>query len=104
MCSLVENRALLYSIVGSFALIVIFVTGIMPEFSQQFSIVEFPSEVNVLSDFEYSMNILTEIYLFFLRHQFRLTILSVLAADLVCSLVIDRICEFVLGESKMKSI
>lgn len=45
MCSLRENKPLLYSIVGSFGLIFILVTGSMPEFSEQFSIVEFPLEV-----------------------------------------------------------
>ncbi|KPM08757.1 cation-transporting ATPase 13A1-like protein [Sarcoptes scabiei] len=78
MCSLKENRPLLYSIVGSFALVIVFVTGIMPEFSEQFSVVEFPTE-------------------------FQQTILSVLIADLIMAVIIDRSCEFLLGQSRMKS-
>ena len=45
MCSLWDNKPLMYSIVASFGLIVVLVTGTMPEFSEQFSIVEFPHEV-----------------------------------------------------------
>ena len=45
MCSLWENKPLMYSIVGSFGLIFVLVTGAMPEFSEQFSVVEFPQEV-----------------------------------------------------------
>ncbi|KAH9393866.1 hypothetical protein TYRP_021398 [Tyrophagus putrescentiae] len=79
MCSLWENKPLMYSIVGSFGLIVVLVTGAMPEFSEQFSIVEFPEE-------------------------FQLTVISVLFADLTTAVIIDRICEFIFGRSSLKSI
>lgn len=49
MCSLWENKPLMYSIAGSFGLIVVLVTGVMPEFSEQFSIVEFPEEVFLMA-------------------------------------------------------
>lgn len=45
MCSLNENKPLLYSILGSFGLVVVLVTGIMPDVAQGFSIVPFPEEV-----------------------------------------------------------
>ena len=47
MCSLAENRPLLYSILGSFGLVIVLVTGVMPEFSEQFSVVEFPQPVTI---------------------------------------------------------
>lgn len=43
----------MYSILGSFGLIVVLVTGAMPEFSEQFSIVEFPEEVQALLLFSF---------------------------------------------------
>ncbi|XP_027197116.2 endoplasmic reticulum transmembrane helix translocase [Dermatophagoides pteronyssinus] len=79
MCSLAENRPLLYSILGSFGLVIVLVTGVMPEFSEQFSVVEFPQP-------------------------FQTTILMVLASDLIGALFIDRLCELILDRSSMKSI
>lgn len=55
MCSLKENKPLLYSILGSFGLIFLLVTGIVPELPEQFSIVEFPLEVCSLLDLSYSL-------------------------------------------------
>ena len=46
MCSLWENKPLMYSIAGSFGLIVILVTGAMPDIAEQFSIVVFPYDVS----------------------------------------------------------
>lgn len=51
MCSLFENKPLLYSITGSFGLVTLLITGAMPELSEQFSIVPFPVEVNFLCVF-----------------------------------------------------
>ncbi|KAI2811031.1 hypothetical protein BLOT_002201 [Blomia tropicalis] len=79
MCSLWENKPLMYSIIGSFGLIFVLVTGSMPEFSEQFSVVEFPQE-------------------------FQTTVLGVLIADLVAAVLIDRICEFFFGRCNLKAI
>ncbi|RXG55213.1 Manganese-transporting ATPase 13A1 [Armadillidium vulgare] len=47
MESLRENRALLYSLLGSGSVVVALALGIIPEFAQQFEIIDFPSEVTI---------------------------------------------------------
>ncbi|KAB7499746.1 hypothetical protein Anas_01001 [Armadillidium nasatum] len=49
MESLRENRALLYSLLGSGSVVVALALGIIPEFAQQFEIIDFPSETNVVT-------------------------------------------------------
>lgn len=49
MESLTENKALLYSIVGSAAAILALAMGIIPELAFQFEIVDFPPEVLIYS-------------------------------------------------------
>lgn len=61
MCSLAENRPLLYSILGSFGLVIVLVTGVMPEFSEQFSVVEFPQPV-IIQTFSMLSSFLTFFY------------------------------------------
>ena len=48
MESLTENKPLLWSIVGSFLAVLALVTGLLPELSNQFAIVEFPLDVRLL--------------------------------------------------------
>lgn len=48
MESLRENRALLYSLLGSGGVVFALALGIIPEFAQQFEIIDFPSEVSIL--------------------------------------------------------
>lgn len=47
MESLLENKALLYSLLASGGFIVCMITGSVPEINQQFEIVSFPPKVNV---------------------------------------------------------
>ena len=77
MESLQENRALLYSLVGSGSFILGLVLGVMPAVNQEFSIVDFEPEFR---------NILT----------------AVLVADFVLAFVVDRLCLLVRGEGKLK--
>ena len=46
MESLTENKALLYSVLGSSASILALALGIFPEIAYQFEIVEFPGQVS----------------------------------------------------------
>nr|CAG4651569.1 EOG090X00J5 [Triops cancriformis] len=46
MESLIENRALFYSLIGTSGAILALALGIVPEFAAEFSIVEFPAEVD----------------------------------------------------------
>lgn len=49
MESLLENKALLYSLLGSGGVVLALAVGIVPEFAQQFEIVDFPPEVRTAS-------------------------------------------------------
>ena len=77
MESLKENRALLYSLVGTGSFILCLAVGAMPEVNQEFGIIEFDPDFR---------NILT----------------GVLIADFVLAFVVDRLCLFVFGEGKLK--
>ncbi|RWS25769.1 manganese-transporting ATPase 13A1-like protein [Leptotrombidium deliense] len=79
MESLVENRPLLWSIVGSILTVFALVVGLFPDLANQFSIVEFPAD-------------------------FQKTILAVLALDLLSAFIIDRVCDFLLGKGKLKRL
>ena len=46
MESLTENKPLLYSIFGSFLAVAALVTGLLPDLSAQFGIVDFPLDVS----------------------------------------------------------
>ena len=48
MESLTENKALLYSIIGSAGAILALAMGIFPEMAYQFEIVDFPAEVSAI--------------------------------------------------------
>ena len=47
MESLQENRALLYSLLGSGSVVFALALGIFPDFAHQFEIVDFPPEVSI---------------------------------------------------------
>ena len=47
MESLQENRALLYSLLGSGSVVFALALGIFPDFAHQFEIVDFPTEVSI---------------------------------------------------------
>jgi len=48
MESLTENRALLYSLIGSGGAVLALAMGLVPDIAEQFEIVNFPSEVFIL--------------------------------------------------------
>jgi cation-transporting ATPase 13A1 len=54
MESLTENKALLYSIVGSAGAILALAMGIFPDMAYQFEIVDFPAEVSCCLDTVYT--------------------------------------------------
>ncbi|XP_013409364.1 manganese-transporting ATPase 13A1 [Lingula anatina] len=77
MESLRENKPLLYSLCISGGVIVALAAGIVPEFAQYFEIVELPDEL-------------------------RQTVLKVIAADVLCSFVVDRVLQFIFGDARLK--
>ncbi|XP_067057939.1 endoplasmic reticulum transmembrane helix translocase-like isoform X1 [Acropora muricata] len=77
MESLLDNRALLYSLLASAGFLVCMVTGFVPEINQQFEIVSFPPK-------------------------FRETFIQVLLADFAIVFVIDRILDFFLGSANLR--
>eukprot|EP00092_Neocalanus_flemingeri_P010651 GFUD01011473.1.p1 GENE.GFUD01011473.1~~GFUD01011473.1.p1 ORF type:complete len:1182 (+),score=323.38 GFUD01011473.1:52-3597(+) len=77
MESLLENRPLLYSLAGAGGFVVMLALGWLPEFSNQFSIVDFPDE-------------------------FRSILIQVLAVDAVAAFAFDRILLFIAGEGELK--
>lgn len=76
MESLKENRALMFSIMGSTAFIFALALGIFPEIAEQFEIVDFPFE-------------------------FRLILVQVLCADFALSYAVDRFCLWLFGEGRL---
>ncbi|XP_076436268.1 endoplasmic reticulum transmembrane helix translocase-like [Babylonia areolata] len=78
MESLRDNKPLLYSLMFSCGGIITLASGIIPDISQQFELVELPS-------------------------QFRNTVLLVVSADIVMAYMVDRICQFLFGTGKLKS-
>lgn len=77
MESLLENKALLYSLLASGGFILCMITGSVPEINQQFEIVSFPPK-------------------------FRETFMHVLLADFVAVFILDRILDFLLGSAKLR--
>merc|ERR1719290_438898 len=76
MESLTENRNLLYSLAGAGGFVVMLALGWLPEFSEQFSIIDFTDE-------------------------YRSVLLQVLAVDASAAYVIDRVLMFVAGEGRL---
>ncbi|XP_073242423.1 endoplasmic reticulum transmembrane helix translocase-like [Porites lutea] len=77
MESLLDNKALLYSLLASGGFVVCMVTGSVPEINQQFEIVTFPPK-------------------------FREIFMQVLLADFVTVFVMDRVLDFLLGSAKLR--
>ncbi|XP_033227041.1 manganese-transporting ATPase 13A1 [Belonocnema kinseyi] len=75
MESLFENKALLYSLVGSTVAILALASGFIPDTAYEFEIVDFPSE-------------------------FRKTLVQILIANFVMVYLVDRICRWLFGEGK----
>ncbi|XP_031344141.1 manganese-transporting ATPase 13A1-like [Photinus pyralis] len=78
MESLKQNRYLLYSIIGSSAVVLALTLGILPELSAQFELIIFPPE-------------------------FRVILLQVLFADFFFSFLVDKLCLWLCGEGKLSS-
>jgi len=76
MESLTENRSLLYSLAGAGGFVVMLSLGWLPEFSQQFSIVDFSDE-------------------------FRSILIQVLVVDAAAAYLLDRILMFIAGEGSL---
>lgn len=93
MESLKQNKALLYSILGSGGTVLALTLGIIPELATQFEIIDFPPDVSTTS---FKNHILSDFL------QFRIILLQVLFADFFFSYLVDRICLWLCGEGKMK--
>lgn len=78
MESLTENKPLLYSLLVSGVSVVALVAGVAPDVAKQFEIVPFPPSMQWI-------------------------ILRVLALDLVCAFVVDRVCLFLFGKGKLRN-
>ncbi|CAH1786419.1 unnamed protein product [Owenia fusiformis] len=78
MESLRENKPLLYSLFFSFGSVAALASGLVPDIAKQFEIVELP-------------------------YEFRNIVLGVLAANLVACYVLDRTCQFIFGNSRLRS-
>ncbi|CAL4059528.1 unnamed protein product, partial [Meganyctiphanes norvegica] len=76
MESLFENKALLYSLLGSGSVVMSLALGVVPEFAQQFEIVDFPPE-------------------------YRVMLVKVLVSDFMLSLIVDRSCLWLFGEGRL---
>jgi len=77
MESITENRSLLYSLAGAGGFVVMLALGWLPEFADQFSIIDFSDE-------------------------FRSILLKVLMVDAGASYIIDRCLLFIFGEGRLK--
>ncbi|EDW85282.1 uncharacterized protein Dwil_GK18444 [Drosophila willistoni] len=78
MESLRSNRMLMYAIGASIALVLLLTTGLAPELTEFFEIIDFPTD-------------------------FRKTLLTVLILDILGAFALDRICSFLFGETRRKS-
>lgn len=79
MESLVQNKALLFSLMGSSALILLLVCGFLPDIAIQFEIVDFPSH-------------------------FRTILVEILVADFVFAYIVDRACLWLFGEGRQHKL
>ncbi|XP_043249051.1 endoplasmic reticulum transmembrane helix translocase [Colletes gigas] len=78
MESLIQNKPLLYSLIGS-AAVILGLCGFSPVLATQFEIVEFPSE-------------------------FRTLLLQILVADFILAYMIDRACLWLFGEANHQKL
>ncbi|XP_078489666.1 endoplasmic reticulum transmembrane helix translocase [Ciona intestinalis] len=79
MESLLENKALLYSLSGAFAFMLVLVSDFVPEINDQFQIVHFENE-------------------------FRMIVLQVVSGILLSTWSIDRTLRYVLGTGKLRKL
>lgn len=77
MQSLATNKSLLYSIAGSLSVLLAIVSGLAPELAEQFSIVPFESD-------------------------YQMIVLAVLFADFALAFVADRFWQKLLGEGRLR--
>ncbi|XP_017761038.1 PREDICTED: manganese-transporting ATPase 13A1 isoform X2 [Eufriesea mexicana] len=79
MESLLQNKSLLYSLLGNAAIILGLACGFFPKLATHFKIVDFPSD-------------------------FRSLLVQVLIADFVLAYVVDRVCLWLFGEGRHKKL
>ncbi|XP_043484345.1 endoplasmic reticulum transmembrane helix translocase [Leptopilina heterotoma] len=79
MESLLENKSLLYSLVGCSAAILALASGLIPDTAREFEIVDFPSE-------------------------FRKTLITTLFANFLLAYMVDRVCRWLFGEGKHEKL
>ena len=113
MESIRENRPLMISLVGTYSFIVFLALGWSSDLCEQFGIVQFPEEVFIYVWNQAIAMIVIKMYftvtkystlfiIYFLPFQFRSILLQVLMLDFMMSLLLDRICSFLLGEGKLR--
>ncbi|CAL1689453.1 unnamed protein product [Lasius platythorax] len=79
MESLAQNKALLFSLVGNSAVILLLACGFLPDLAVQFEIVDFPSH-------------------------FRTILVQILVADFVLAYIVDRACLWLFGEGRQHKL
>lgn len=79
MESLAQNKALLFSLVGNSAVILLLACGFLPNLAVQFEIVDFPTH-------------------------FRIILVQILVADFVFAYIVDRVCLWLFGEGRQHKL
>lgn len=79
MESLTQNKALLFSLVGNSAVILLLACGFLPNLAVQFEIVDFPTH-------------------------FRTILVQILVADFVLAYIVDRVCLWLFGEGRQHKL
>ncbi|CAH1284675.1 unnamed protein product [Diabrotica balteata] len=77
MENLIENKPLLYSVLGTGSVVLLLTLGLVPELSASFEIIDFPPD-------------------------FRIILLQILFADFFFSFLLDRLCLWLCGEGSMR--
>uniref|UniRef100_A0A183C2Z5 Cation-transporting ATPase n=1 Tax=Globodera pallida TaxID=36090 RepID=A0A183C2Z5_GLOPA len=77
MESLVENKALFYSIICSFGAMVVFASNTFPDLNDKFELVHIPTEL-------------------------RNTLICCILGDLLCCLLLDRVLNFLFGDQRVR--
>jgi len=111
MESLTQNKPLLFSLVGNFAVILLLACGFLPDLAVQFEIVDFPSQVSLhnaqgikLIAIYSSLNLFEYITYTYCVLQFRTILVQVLVADFVLAYIIDRVCLWLFGEGRQHKL
>ena len=113
MESIRENRPLMISLVGTYSFIVFLALGWSSDLCEQFGIVQFPEEVFIYNLWSQAIAIIaykmydtvtkySAFFKIYFPFQFRSILLQVLMLDFMMSLLLDRICSFLLGEGKLR--